>query len=367
MLFECFGIADSYSGVCVFALGKSAGLVQEMEGRLRHFHLRDHIMLAATWGTFFVAALVAFWLEWRALKHQLSIRSFLRFCFPSDGWKSHSARTDVFLYFIGKLTDPLVGIAGFLVTGVMSVYLSRWFLSMGLKPHGTKGGVVVAVMLGFVFFLANDLSNYLSHLAEHRVPFLWEFHKVHHTATFLSPLTTAREHPLVMAFDGLVSGVLLGFLVAGAEAYYGYSVAEMMGMLATANMFGTLLVLDSLRHSQFPVSFGPMDKVLISPHMHQLHHSVKESHWNKNMGNKLSIWDACFRTMFIPVRGETLQFGSGNAEEDHEYRSALRCYWVPFARNYRSWKLARSGKAATMPAFAPEPVVEEAKSISKVA
>lgn len=367
MMSNCLGFVDYYSGLYSFVGERSEGIVQEIEGKLQRIHIGGHMMLVATWGTFFLAALVAFWLEWNVVKKELSIRSFLRFCFPAEGWKSHSARTDMFLYVIGKLTDPLVGIAGFLVTGVMSVYLSRCFRAMGLKPHGTKGGVVIAVMLGVLFFLANDLSNYLSHLAEHRVPFLWEFHKVHHTATFLTPLTTAREHPLVMAFDGLVSGILLGFLVAGAEAYYGYSVAEMMGMLATANMFGTLIVLDSLRHSQFPVSFGPMDKVLISPHMHQLHHSVKEEHWNKNMGNKLSIWDACFRTMFIPVRGEALQFGSGSAEEDHEYRSALRCYWVPFARNYRSWKAARTVGAQPNEERVPQGLVDEPVTMSEVA
>ncbi len=331
--------------------------------KIRHIHPMDHVMLLATWGTFFVAAIVAFWLELRVEAHELSIKSFVKFCFPADGWKGQSARTDIVLYFVGKITAPLAGIAGFMVTGVMSVYISRYLLFAGLSPRGSKGGVGIAILLGFVFFLINDLSNYLSHLAEHQIPFLWEFHKVHHTATFLSPLTTAREHPLVMAFDGLVSGILLGFAVGAAHAYYGYSVPEMMGLLATANMFGTLLVLDAIRHSQFPVSFGKLDHVLISPHMHQLHHSVKESHWNKNMGNKLSIWDELFRTTFIPVRGEKLEFGSGSAEEDYEYRSVLRCYWVPFVRNFRSWKAAHW----PAPQLESPPCIPDQEGRSKVA
>jgi sterol desaturase/sphingolipid hydroxylase (fatty acid hydroxylase superfamily) len=308
-----------------------------------NFHVEDHLMLLATWGTFLVAAAVAFWLEAKAETQELSLKTFWSFCFPAEGWKCHSARTDIFLYIVGKFTAPAAGLAGLLLTGVTSVYVSRYLLLAGLTPRSTKGGVFVAIVLGFIFFLVNDFSNYLTHLAEHKVQFLWEFHKVHHTATFLTPLTTAREHPLVMAFDGIVSGLLLSFVVGAAHAYYGYSEAEMMGMLATANMLGTLLVLDSIRHSQFPVSFGKLDRVLISPHMHQLHHSVKEAHWNKNMGNKLSIWDGMFHTTFIPVRGERLQFGSGSSEEDYEYRSMLRCYWVPIVKNFRALKGPRAG------------------------
>lgn len=316
--------------------GLAHSVYSELMVKVHGFHAADHVMLLATWGTFFVAAIVAFCLELRAQTQELSVRGFLRFCFPAEAWKGPSVRTDVFLYFIGKVTSPLAGVAGFLLTGVMSVYIARYLLLAGLVPRANKGGVPVAVFLGFLFFLINDLSNYLSHLAEHKLPFLWEFHKVHHTATFLSPLTTAREHPLVMVFDGLVSGLLLGIFVGAAQAYYGYSVAEMMGMLATANMFGTLIVLDSIRHSQFPVSFGKLDRLLISPHMHQLHHSTKQDHWDKNMGNKLSVWDGLFKTVFRPLRGERLEYGSGCAADDHEYRSVLRCYWVPFVKNYRT-------------------------------
>jgi sterol desaturase/sphingolipid hydroxylase (fatty acid hydroxylase superfamily) len=317
-----------------FAQTKLHGL----ETKILAFRLAEHLMVVATWGTFLVAAAVAFFMELKAERQSLSLRAFLSFCFPGAEWKSYSARTDIWLYVLSKIIDPLFGVAGFLLTGFLSFYLAEGLLAIGFAPRATKGGVVVAIVLGFVFFLANDFANYLTHLAEHQFPFLWEFHKVHHTATFLSPLTTAREHPVVKVFDDLVSGLFMGILIGFVKAYYGYSMVELMGILATANTFGTLIVLDSLRHSQFPISFGWFDKLLISPHMHQLHHSLKEAHWNKNMGNKLAIWDGAFKTVFIPVRGEALQYGSGSAEEDHEYRSALRCYVVPFIKNYRSVK-----------------------------
>jgi sterol desaturase/sphingolipid hydroxylase (fatty acid hydroxylase superfamily) len=332
----CVYLVDSVPHALITAGAVAQAKLHAIETTIRGFRPMDHPMVFATWGTFLVTAAIAFFLEFKAERQAGSLRSFLSFCFPGAEWKGHSARTDIYLYFIGKVIDPFLRIGGFLLTGFLSYYIAKGLLMIGFAPRATKGGVVVAIILGFVFFLANDLSNYVSHLAEHQFPFLWEFHKVHHTATFLSPLTTAREHPVVKVFDDLISALFLGTLIGFVKAYYGYSMAELMGLLATANTCGTLLVLDSLRHSQFPVSFGWFDKLLISPHMHQLHHSLKEAHWNKNMGNKLAIWDGFFKTVFIPVRGEALQFGSGSADEDHKFRSALRCYTVPFINNYRT-------------------------------
>jgi sterol desaturase/sphingolipid hydroxylase (fatty acid hydroxylase superfamily) len=334
----CLGLVNDVPHLLSHATAIAQAKLHGLETAIRTFRPTEHPMVFFTWGTFLIAAAFAFYLELKAERQALSLRSFLAFCFPGAEWKGHSARTDVYLYFIGKVIDPLLGVGGFLITGFLSYFIAKLLLSVGFAPRANKGGVVIAIVLGFVFFLANDFANFLTHLAEHKFPFLWEFHKVHHTATFLSPLTTAREHPVVKIFDGLVAGLFVGILIGFVKAYYGYSMAELMGLLATANTCGTLIVLDSLRHSQFPISFGWFDKLLISPHMHQLHHSLKEAHWNKNMGNKLAIWDGAFKTVFIPIRGEALRYGSGNSEEDHEYRSALRCFAIPFVKNYRSIK-----------------------------
>jgi sterol desaturase/sphingolipid hydroxylase (fatty acid hydroxylase superfamily) len=361
-----FGNIDFLPHALSGVSGKAQSMLHAIWGKVLHFNPLEHRMLVATWGTFMVAATIAFYLEFKADKQIFTLRNFLAFCFPASEWKGHSARTDVVLYFIGKITDPVLGAMGLLLTGVITFYVSKYLSAAGFPVHATKGGVIAAIGLGLVFFLANDFANFLTHLAEHQVPFLWEFHKVHHTATFLSPLTTAREHPLVMLFDSLVGGTFVGILAGAAKVYFGFSVPEMLGMAATANTFGTLVVLDSIRHSQFPVSFGWFDKLLISPHMHQLHHSLKEAHWNKNMGNKLAIWDGMFKTIFFPLRDEKLAYGSGSAEEDHEYRSALRCYAVPFVKNYQSLKAAFA-KSRERLEEQPVAQVEERETMSKVA
>lgn len=307
----------------------------------------SHGIFLATWGTFLIAGSINFWMEYAAQKQALSVRSFLSYCFPWQEWKSGSARVDVGLYFIGKLTDRLAGGVGLAVIGTLAFYFSRHLDSAAHSTSKAQGGILATVALSIIFFIAVDFSNYATHLMEHKVPLLWELHKVHHSASFLSPLTTARFHPFEKAFDGFFSALFVGSIAGVAMHFYRFSVAELLGMVAASNTVATLLVLDSLRHSQFRVTFGPLDRILLSPHMHQLHHSVKMEHWDKNMGNKLSIWDWCFRTAFKPERGEELQYGTGHAE-DKEYESLAGCYVLPLVKIYRVCSRAVRARNTTL-------------------
>lgn len=127
--------------------------------------------------------------------------------------------------------------------------------------------------------------------------------------------------------------------------------------MAASNEIATLAVLNSLRHSQFQVSFGLLDKVILSPHMHQAHHGAKMEHWDKNLGNKLSIWNWCFLTGFKPGKGEILLYGTGHAE-DADYESVLSCYILPAVKAYRlasRWENVRGSASAVTQALASGP------------
>jgi sterol desaturase/sphingolipid hydroxylase (fatty acid hydroxylase superfamily) len=158
--------------------------------------------------------------------------------------------------------------------------------------------------------------------------------------------------------DSIFSSLFVGLIAGAAKHFYNFSVAELLGIVSAANSTRTLAVLDSLRHSQVPVSFGPLDSVILSPHMHQLHHSVKLAHWDKNMGNQLSIWDWCFRTGFKPEKGEALRFGASHFE-DAEYESVQNCYILPILKGYRLCRRRantdRAGIGKTQPMQSAEP------------
>jgi sterol desaturase/sphingolipid hydroxylase (fatty acid hydroxylase superfamily) len=190
---------------------------------------------------------------------------------------------------------------------------------------------VVVLFWSIFLFLIGDFSNYLTHMLQHLVPVLWELHKVHHSATFLNPLTTKRMHPLGDQFDNVAAALFVGVGFGVCRHFTRLSIAEMAILSANANLIGTILVLDSLRHSHFPVSFGVMDRLILSPHMHQIHHSYDREHWDVNFGNKLSIWDRAFGTLYTPRRGERAKLGLDKGESD-DFHSLRGAYLGPLIK-----------------------------------
>lgn len=169
------------------------------------------------------------------------------------------------------------------------------------------GWVVLAYTL--TFFLAEDLSRFVLHLAMHKVPFLWRFHRIHHSAQVLSPLTLFRLHPVEMVLYycrsllvfGLVTGVFVYFFQGQVDAYDILGV-EVLGFLF--NLLGA-----NLRHSHIWLSFGYFERWFISPAQHQIHHSRDLEHFDKNFGTWLACWDRLFGSWWSSPRPQSLRFG----------------------------------------------------------
>jgi sterol desaturase/sphingolipid hydroxylase (fatty acid hydroxylase superfamily) len=196
-------------------------------------------------------------------------------------------------------------------------------------------------------FACADFGAFFSHYLQHKIPALWQFHKVHHSALFLTPLTTARFHPVGNLLDGVFISLCLAVPVGIAAFFYHLSFGQLLAMSAVADTVGTILLLGTLQHSHFPISFGILEWVVISPQMHQVHHSVKREHWDKNMASRLSIWDWFFGTGFRLPKGEVLSFGLGTLEDHRgDYKSIWWCYGGPFIGVYRLFKPGRENPLA---------------------
>jgi sterol desaturase/sphingolipid hydroxylase (fatty acid hydroxylase superfamily) len=81
------------------------------------------------------------------------------------------------------------------------------------------------------------------------------------------------------------------------------------------------------------LSFGPLDRVFISPATHQIHHGVHRSMHDRNFGNLLAVWDLCCGTLLLPDRGVG-RVGLGGEEE--AYRGIWRPLVIPFVGAARS-------------------------------
>ena len=143
----------------------------------------------------------------------------------------------------------------------------------------------------------------------HRSSLLWTFHKLHHSAKTMTPLTLYRFHPVEMLLLSARS-VVTGGVVSGIFVYCFAGRISNWDILG-ANAFGFLFnaCAANLRHSHIPFSFGRLERWFISPAQHQIHHSSAPEHWDKNMGSCFAVWDRLTKTWIAGSHTQSLRFG----------------------------------------------------------
>lgn len=151
-------------------------------------------------------------------------------------------------------------------------------------------------VFSFVMICVDDLLRFLQHFSFHKMNLLRRLHGVHHSAQILTPLTLLRIHPI----ESLASGIRNLLVSALTTSLF----LTVFGRLPSIDFLGFVLILNALinaagaplRHSPFPISFGVLEYVFISPAMHQLHHENHSELSEKNFGVTFSIWDRLFGT-----------------------------------------------------------------------
>ena len=258
---------------------------------------------------------------------KIRVRTLLAGLFPGKIFRHRSMRADILMFFLNTLlTGLLVGwaIVGFsTVSGGVQGLLNGVF---GTRASTEMPEWAARSLATVLFFLAYEFGYWLDHYLKHRIPVLWEFHKVHHSAEHLTPLTATRMHPVDSWLFMNVLSITIG-IVGGAYAWaMGGSVAQyaLTGTNVLLVLFMHLYV--HLQHSEFWIAFtGWRGKIFMSPAHHQIHHSNAMKHYDKNMGSCLAVWDWLFGTLFMPSKEkEKLRFGiDANGRDVHEMGEAL--------------------------------------------
>lgn len=259
------------------------------------------------------------WLCRRHTRKGLPIRAraLLRLLFPRRWVGSRSARLDVQLLLLNLLVFGVI-LAGAIVSHQVISGGTKTLLETVMGPPATSGlpPLVATLALTVALFLAYELAYWVYHYLSHTVPFLWEMHKVHHSAEVLTPLTNSRVHPIESVLLLNTMAVFLG--VTDASVTYLIGAPTQQLSIANANLLVVIFtyLLAHLHHTHVWISFtGLPGRVFISPAHHQIHHSTNPIHFNKNMGSVLAIWDWLFGTLYVPDRKrERLTFGLGDGE-----------------------------------------------------
>lgn len=130
-----------------------------------------------------------------------------------------------------------------------------------------------------------DLAIYLQHLLFHRFPLLWRLHKVHHADQDIDVTTAARFHPIEIILSLWIKiGVIFALGVPAFAVLIFEVVLNVSAMFNHSN--GRMpLALDRL-----------LRKLVVTPDMHRVHHSVILRETHSNFGFFLSVWDQIFAT-----------------------------------------------------------------------
>ncbi|MDC9581484.1 sterol desaturase family protein [Xenorhabdus sp. PR6a] len=204
----------------------------------------------------------------------------------------------------------------------------------GLPTIHYKPDIMLSIILTLGSLLIFDFAVFFEHYISHKVLFLWEFHKIHHIAEELNPLTAYRSHPVNQCCFILMVSLLSGTYSGVVGYFFGSNHAYILFAGQNVFMFILLLLGLNLQHSRVFIRYPKLIRgVFISPAYHQLHHSSDKKHHDINFGFIFSFWDKLFRTQLQPSNEDRLTFGvSGEKYED--YSGIRKTYLVPFKKAY---------------------------------
>ncbi len=180
---------------------------------------------------------------------------------------------------------------------------------------------------GVISFLFMDYLLYAWHVLSHKVPLLWRFHNVHHTDLDLSVTTAIRFHFGEMFLSGLVRALAVLVFGAGAVAVLVYEVV-FEGSVA-------------FQHSNWrlPIRLERvLIRVIITPRMHGIHHSMVREETDSNFTNLFNIWDRLHGTLRLNVPQSRITIGVP-AYRDQRELTALSLLLLPFRRQKEYWLL----------------------------
>ena len=269
----------------------------------------------------------------RARGRHLTLKLAARALFPRWLWRSASTKADGGFFLLN-----VFAVSGLIGWGLISYgAVEHWTgsaLTHALGPRGPGGVGRLAgeAIMTLALFLAYEFAYWLDHFIAHEVPFFWEFHRVHHTAETLTPLTVFRVHPVdTMKFFNIIA--LVTGVVGGVGGYllgqptHAFSVSG-NNILLLAFIFLTV----HLQHSHVWIAFtGVWGRVFASPAHHQIHHSADPAHFGKNLGSCLVVFDWLFGTLRVPrAEREPLVYGvEPGGESPHTITGGLI---TPFER-----------------------------------
>jgi sterol desaturase/sphingolipid hydroxylase (fatty acid hydroxylase superfamily) len=182
---------------------------------------------------------------------------------------------------VGALLSPLFAAASVAIAG---------FLSQQIGSEIWPAAWPLAAQVALACVVA-EFFDYWGHRVLHRIPWLWRFHSIHHSAKRVYWLNATRTHPGELLVRGFFGAVPLAVLGVGEPV-----LAYWMVLGRVAGLF---------QHANIDFVLGPFSWVFSIGDLHRWHHSCDRAEADRNYGNSFIFWDTLFGTRYLPSDRET--------------------------------------------------------------
>ncbi|MFT5618544.1 MAG: sterol desaturase/sphingolipid hydroxylase (fatty acid hydroxylase superfamily) [Arenicella sp.] len=153
-------------------------------------------------------------------------------------------------------------------------------------------------------FIVRDFVQWWTHRLLHRVNWLWQFHKVHHSVQQMGFAAHLRYHWMETVVYRTIEYIPLAMIGIGLNDFF------------IIHIF--TLAVGHFNHSNYYLNLGWLKYVFNNPQMHIWHHAKElpnEKRFGVNFGLTLSIWDYLFKTDYIPYNGRDIELGFEDIKE----------------------------------------------------
>lgn len=214
--------------------------------------------------------------------------------FPSRPWRGSRLKRIAFHSAVAGLNTVIIRIIAYVPFLLWIVYVEEegWGISRWLGLVGWTEIIVSLVVL--------DFFDYIWHRMNHRVGFLWRFHKAHHADTAMDVTTALRFHPTELLVSACMKALWVVIWGPTVVAWFLFE-----GLISLCAQF---------HHSNIDFPDGMerwLSWLVVTPRFHASHHAVDRQYGDANFSTIISIWDRLFGTYSQPANG-----GATTQDED---------------------------------------------------
>ena len=169
--------------------------------------------------------------------------------------------------------------------------------------------------------LLDLIGAYLVHFIQHKVPWMWKFHLVHHSDMNVDVTTGLRHHPGETVFRIIFT--IIGVFVSGAS----------IGMVMLYQSLSVLFAHITHANINIPKKIDSIiSYVLVTPNMHKIHHHYEMPLTDSNYGNIFSIWDRLFNTFSFINKQKSIVYGIDTYMDKSETNNLGTLLSIPFKK-----------------------------------